>query len=367
MIGSAIKKYAEKHGLTCDGGYAYGKVSGRYIALEDGANVKVLHIYIYPPAQNTVENEEKLVRVRHALLDCDAKEYRLMKRNPVVAEAGRVSVVFQDMRGTMTRIERYIDEVLPRLNDLDLGDDVCAYCGEPFDGDAQVVLLDDYVVPVHPSCVQEMTAQIEAMESQPKPGSVLRGAVGALIGALLGAIPWAIAFMLGYVTSLFGLLIGFLSNWFYGKFGGKNNKLRVVVVILALIIGVGVGQVAGYTLLFAREYGTNGGFEETSLTIEQYILNCWDIYLISDEEVMLGNQYDRVVSNIPEEEQGMLYSREEFIQMNADSTYASLHQEALNEFLSNIGLGILFGVLGCLGVFAQLFKETQRRRVKALK
>ena len=223
------------------------------------------------------------------------------------------------------------------------------------------------MVPVHPSCVQEMAAQIEAMESQPKPGSVLRGAVGALLGALIGAIPWAIVFMLGYVTSLFGLLIGFLSNWFYGKFGGKNNKLRVVVVILALIIGVGVGQVAGYTLMFVREYGTSGGFEETNVTLEQYILNNWDLYLISDEAVMLGNQYDRAVSNIPEDERGNLYTREEFIQVNSDPLYTSQHQALVNEFLGNIGLGILFGVLGCLGVFAQLFKETQRRRVKALK
>ena len=44
MIGYAIKKYAERHGMTCDGGYAYGKIHNRHIALEDRYGAKMLQI-----------------------------------------------------------------------------------------------------------------------------------------------------------------------------------------------------------------------------------------------------------------------------------------------------------------------------------
>ena len=367
MIGSAIMKYARGHGMTCDGGFAYGKVNGRYIALEDGMGTKTLHIYVYPPHQNTVENEEKMVRVRHALLDCDASEYRLMKQNPLVVEEGRASVIFHDMIGTMSRIERYIDEILPRLNDLELAADACAHCGKPLEEDVQIVLLDGKVLPVHADCAKEMSRQIELQELEPKPGSVFRGALGALVGAVIGAIPWALVLMVGYVTSVVGFVIGFLSNWFYGKFGGKNSGVRVVVVFVALIIGIGLGQAVGYSMLFADEYGSQGGFDELGVTVEQYVAICWDMYWQPDENVTLGNVYDRMMSNVPEEELDLYVSREEFIEMLSDPQYDSNHRGAQRELISNLAMGIFFGILGCAGMFKQMFSHTRRRKVKALK
>ena len=236
----------------------------------------------------------------------------------------------------------------------------CAYCGEPLDAGAQRIAFDGCVLPVHADCAQEMSERAEAIAARPARGSVARGAVGALAGALIGAIPWAVVFVLGYVTSLIGLLIGFLSNLLYGKFGGKNCRLRIAVVVLAVLIGVAAGQVGGYTIDFTRSYGSTGGYEITGLTRSQFVQTQWDWILLTDSAEVLGRQYDRQLENIPEDARDSLVSREEYIDRTLSDEFISTLSDARAEFWTNAAMGAFFGLLGCGSVFAQLFKQTRK-------
>ena len=364
MIGTGIRKYAEAHGMTCDGGYAYGVVHGLHIALEDGYGTKSLQVYLCPPTKSA-EYAESLDAARDVLLDCDAKRYRLSRQDPVTVEAGRAIILFHDNAGTMERVGRYIDEVLPRLDAP--GSMRCAYCGEPLDAGAQRIAFDGCVLPVHADCAQEMSERAEAIAARPARGSVARGAVGALAGALIGAIPWAVVFVLGYVTSLIGLLIGFLSNLLYGKFGGKNCRLRIAVVVLVVLIGVAAGQVGGYTIDFMRSYGSAGGYEITGLTRTQFVQTQWDWILLTNSAEVLGRQYDRQIENIPEDARSSLISREEYIDRTLSDEFLSTLSDARAEFWTNAAMGAFFGLLGCCSVFAQLFKQTRKRTVRILK
>lgn len=363
MIGTAIKKYAAAHGMTCDDGLAYGKVNGLHISLEDGSGVKLLQIYLYPPAKSMEEHSDALVRVQQTLLDCDAREYRLAKQNPVVVSGGRAIVTFHDNPGTMGRIERYIDEVMPRINQAGLDTDVCAYCGEKL-GEVCYTSLDECLLPVHPGCVAEMSAQVERMEAQPKKGSVAKGAVGALLGAVIGAILWGVVYALGYVAGVVGLLIGYLSNFFYGKLGGRNSRIRVLIVAIALILGVLLGQAAGITVMFYQSYNEAGGQEALGFTPAQYVEVSWDQYLFADQTETLTRVHEMFVENFPEED---ILDKETFIEINWDDDYDHIRDEGFREFMINLGMGLFFGVLGCWGLFAQLNKETRRRSVKKLK
>lgn len=367
MIGNAIKKYAEHHGMNCDGGYAYGKIHGRHIALEDRYGAKILQIYLHPPARSAEKSGVIPEEVQRTLLDCSAREYRLLRQEPVTVGGGRAVIAFGDNPGTMARVERYIDEVLPRLDALALNTDICAYCGEPLTGEVHYVLLDDYVLPVHGECVREMAEQVAETERAPKQGSVAKGAAGAVIGAAIGAIAWAVVFVLGYVTSVCGLLIGFLSNWLYGKFGGRAGALRVVVVTIALVFGVTLGQAVGATALFAHNYEKIGGLDNVGVTCTQYVQCCWDRYIFADQSRTLGNVYDRMVSNIPEEERGHLISREDYIREISSESYADDRAELLRESAENLGMGMFFGLLGCAGLFAQLSQRKRMRIVRMLK
>ena len=367
MIGYAIKKYAERHGMTCDGGYAYGKIHNRHIALEDRYGAKMLQIYLHPPAQSPDACDIPAERIQHVLLDCSARDYRLARQNPVRVGGGRAVVTFSDNPGTIARVERYIDEILPRLDALGLNTDVCAYCGEPLNEEAHYTLLDDFVLPVHGGCAQEMVEQAAKMKRPPKSGSTAKGIFGALTGAILGAIPWMAVHVLGYVTSACGLLIGFLSNWMYGKLGGKRGGLRAAIVVLAMVFGVMLGQVGGTTALFVRNYETAGGLENFGMTSVQYVQCSWDRYIFADQSRVLGNIYDRIVSNIPDTESGNLIDREEYIRMFSADSYADDRAGLLRDFASELGMGVFFGLLGCAGLFAQLFHGTRMRTVRILK
>ena len=364
MIGIAIKKYAESHGMICDGGCAYGKIHGRHIALEDRYGAKILQIYLHPPAE---KNDIAPERIQRALLDCNPKEYRLARQHPVAVSGGRAVVTFSDNPGTMVRVERYIDEILPRLDALELDTNLCACCGGALNGEARYVLLDDHVLPVHGKCVQGMLDQAAETERAQKSGSAAKGVLGAMTGAVIGAIPWAAVLVLGYVTSVCGLIIGWLSNWLYGKFGGKSGGLRVAVVVAAVVIGVTLGQAAGTTALFAHTYEKNGGLEGVGVTRAQYVQCSWDRYIFADQNRVLGNVYDRTVSNIPESERESLVSREKYIQSLRSDQYAEERAELLRESATELGMGMFFGLLGCAGMFAQLFQEKRTRTVRRLK
>lgn len=365
MIGAALKKYAESRGMTCDGGYIYGKVNGRYIALVDGTGVKMLQIYLCPPSR--ADDEILTLQVRRMLEDCDRREYRLIRQNAVNVGEGRAVVVFQDGVGAMERIARYIDVIVPRLDVLETGGDACACCGERMDGEAKHVLLDDYILPVHEACVDAMTRQPRIAEKTDGKQSAARGALGAAVGAALGAAVLALVYLMGYLSGIAGLLVGFLSNQLYGRFGGKKSRVRKAIVIIAMILGVLLGQVAGITAVYSEAYDDNGGAEVLGLTRLQYIQTSWELYTVSNQEQSLGNMYDRMCENVSWRERMLVVSREEYIRANLDAEYADLHAEAVREFRVDFSMGLFFGLLGCMSLFTKCRKNTGRRIVRKLK
>lgn len=365
MVGAALKKYAEDHGMTCDGGYIYGNVHDRYIALVDGIGVKMLQIYLCPPSR--ADDEILTLQVRRVLEECDGREYRLIRQNAVNVGKGRAVVVFQDGIGAMERIARYIDVVVPRLDRLETGGDACACCGKPLDGEVRHVLLDDYILPVHKECVDKAARQPRIAERERRPESVARGAAGAAVGAAIGAAVLALVYLMGYVAGVVGLLVGFLSNWLYGKFDGKNGRARIAVVAAALVLGVLLGQMGGITAVYSRTYDESGGAEAVGLTRLQYIRTSWELYTVRDQTKTLGEMYDRMCQNVSWRERAGVVSREEFIQTNLDADYANLHAEAVREFWVDLSMGLFFGALGCLSLFTQMRKNTGRCIVRKLK
>jgi hypothetical protein len=89
-------------------------------------------------------------------------------------------------------------------------------------------------------------------------GSYGTGLLGALLGSALGAVAWAIVLNLGYVASVVGLLIGWLAEKGYNLLKGKQGKAKVAILIVAIIIGVLLGNVLAdvFSLLpVVQEYG----------------------------------------------------------------------------------------------------------------
>ena len=138
-----------------------------------------------------------------------------------------------------------------------------------------------------------------------KKGSVVTGFIGAILGALIGAAVWtAVAVLLDLITALIGLLIGFLAAKGYDLLKGRQGKIKVVCVVLAVIIGVVVGVGGTYA---------------------------WDIHSVYMDTYgsLLGSNSIFVRSEA-----------EFFRNILADS-------EVLGEILKNLALGLVFAFLGC--------------------
>ena len=221
MVGMALRKYAEAHSMRCDGGCIYGKVNGRHIAMLDANGVKMLQIYLYPPMQPA--DAVLLLQVKKILESDEHNEYRMLRRNAVHVGGGRAVVVFQDGPGAMKRIGKYIDAVVPRLEEVPLESGACSCCGKNMDETASYLRIDDLILPAHRECIDPMAVRADEIRPDVKQGSVLRGIFGAFLGAGIGAALWVLVYLMGYIVFVVGAAIGFAANFLYEKFGGRSG------------------------------------------------------------------------------------------------------------------------------------------------
>ena len=153
------------------------------------------------------------------------------------------------------------------------------------------------------------------------------GILGAALAAIVGAIPWAAVYALGYVASVTGILIGYLVSKGYDLLHGRQGRAKIAVVLLCVLLSVALGQIAGTS---------------------------YDI----------ANAYDKLVAGLTKY-QTMTLTKMEFIFWSWENVIL-VEAEALQEVLSNFGLGVFFALLGCLGMFQQLIRDTAPKRPKRL-
>ena len=114
-------------------------------------------------------------------------------------------------------------------------------------------------------------------------GSYLTGFLGALGGALIGAIVWAVVLLLGYVASLVGLLIGFLAEKGYNLAKGKQDKGKIAILVIVIVLAVLLGTVAADAISLAQMINSGELYEYTYGDIPLLIL----FLLLNDVEYLM--------------------------------------------------------------------------------
>lgn len=315
MIGAGLKKLAKQYNLRVDAGVAYGSLRGYATTLFEGAGYKQINISTTFPEVGQKEQLMEYMQSRNI-----EKEFRV--RGGGFCPAG-VSIIFFDTVGTMKKISAFIEWFYPLLEQIGVtGADVCCECGGSV-SEGQWHLVSNFAHHMHESCAQKMEERIaeESRErKESRTGSYVQGAIGALLGALLGAALWAIVLYLGYIASLVGLVIGWLANKGYDLLHGKQGKGKVVILILAIIIGVLVGTFAPDVVVLCQMIG-NGE--------------------------LIGLTYGDIPWFIAE-----IFA--------ADSTYAT-------GVISNVVIGLLFAMLGVFALLKRTNREVSDTKVKKLK
>lgn len=315
MIGSGLRKLAKENGMRMDHGIAYGNLRGYAASLCDGNGVKQLIVTTkFPDLQQKTQwmssmnaqnlNQEFRVQNWQALDDA-------------------IVIIFRDSPGTMKYIGKFLDWFFPLLKDAGAtGANICTQCGSALDDGDGWKQVGAAAYHLHGRCAERMmeTAAAQLQQSQLEDnGSYASGFVGALLGGVLGSVVWGLVLTLGYLASVVGLLIGFLAERGYHLLHGRSGKGKLVILIVVLILSVILGTFLG---------------------------ECGMVYRALQEE-----GYTPALSELP----GFL------------SMIIELEPAAMTEILSNLGLGLLFALLGAYYMLKRTHQETSIMKMKDLK
>ena len=278
MIGSGLKKYAQENGLKVAKGVAYGNFRGYAATMSEGSGYK--QAIITTKFTQVGADDALLAELNAANIQ---RTYRVQNLN--IAPNG-IHVVFTDNPGTMKKIQAFMDWFMPMLDKYGATRwNVCDECGSEVTA-GRWILINGVAHYLHEACAAKVKSEIaeadQVMREQDT-GSYTTGAIGAIVGAALGAVVWAIILIAGYVASLVGLLIGWLSNKGYDLLKGKRGKGKVAILIVAVILGVVLGTLAGYGVGTWNEINTLLAEEgQESMAFAEYM--DWFMLFLQDGE-----------------------------------------------------------------------------------
>lgn len=130
--------------------------------------------------------------------------------------------------------------------------DCCPFCGEPLEGSDDIRLVGTYgrMFHAHEHCFDEYAEQVTASESMAAkaPNNTLRGLLGAIIGALAGCIVWVLLYFIGYIAVIAAALASLGAAFMWGKFGGKNSKIKIVVIWAVTIVMIMLAMLTAYLI-----------------------------------------------------------------------------------------------------------------------
>jgi hypothetical protein len=250
MVGSGLKKLAQEYGMQVASGVAYGSMEGFATTFSEGSGYKQIVITTTFSEAGSADTLQAILNTRNI-----SREFRVQKLN--IAPNG-INIVFHDNPGTMKKIRDFLNWFLPKLKHSSAtGYQVCTECGcEVTEG--LWVLINNVAFYMHDSCAQAAERNIIEEEDAAKRadmGSYATGTIGALLGAAIGAVVWALVLLMGYVASVVGLLIGWLAERGYNLFRGKQGKAKVLILIIAIILGVLLGTFAADAITVASMIG----------------------------------------------------------------------------------------------------------------
>lgn len=326
------KQYAEKHGLQFENGRVFGWRDGFFFTLSRRKGRKRLHVLMPQKELDQGESptDEKQLQVSilrrkavQALVET-LQEFSLM-RTEQFSDNGSISIEFEGDLDDVIRMERFLDDVFARFVRLGVRPEkICRHCQALLDNNGIPVQYAQDVYPLHEGCATAVASG--AAENKQIGGNLLTGLLGAGIGATIGAILWAILYMQNFITSLAGIFTGFLVSWGYRLLRGPRGRIIIVVVIVFVIISVILGEVGAVSYLSAQHYNEmlKGLTANESMTItpSQYIRLVWQLFL----------------------------SRPEYIRI----------------LLRDIGLGLLFSFLGCVGMLRKFALEASTAKPRRL-
>lgn len=314
MVSAGYEKLAAQYGFKKFQGVLYGPIQGYMVTLHEGIGYKAASVCVTFTRQN--EQQQLLSELYSGEM---SKRCRLQQVQ--YSAEGILLLNFLDNPGTNKKIAAFFDWFFPRLRASGArGMTHCSVCGQEFgQTPGPLKLFQNCVVPIHPGCAGSISRKSAetAEEFQDEQKHYGKGLLGAILGGVVGAIPWAVVYLLGYFAAIVGFFIGLAVKKGYELLGGQPGKGKFWIILVITLLAAALGQFLGDAVELGR--------------------------LIADGELPLTTY-----SQIP----GLIA---EFLLLDA---------EYLRSTLLDLGLGLLFSLLGTFSVLKEVRQESAVSQVQ---
>ena len=309
MVQKFIKNIASENNLKVTKSVAYGVVNGYMVTVRGGYETSTITF----SGAITDECGSKLSGIlssKEFIKEHNVTKYRVL-RECVTAEFPNTFNTDKKMKGFV----KAFPEIMRECGVI--GDGFCTACGNSIEvgQESNVVLINGVAHRVHAGCRSSLNerADVEKAQHETEEKNLGKGILGAVLGALIGGIVWAVAYYMGWFFSVIGALIGFLATKGYEKLGGKICKVKMPVILIATVFGAVFGQVAGDVAYIMLEY-------QYSLMDSILVF----FYLFQDPE----------------------------------------NAEFVSGFSADLVLGLLFAILGAVGILVKTSKENKEATLR---
>lgn len=290
------KEYFESHGASVGSDKAYGIINGYevnftgvvpYASESYGNGGVTLHITFYAVDENrrAIESEFKILETKFVHYSFDKFGAKFVITDWT---AGKIANKIEE-------IVNKVSEILSNYNAL--GNGYCPICGMALPENATKHKVNGMAIRLDDDCVNKLNEIIdqENREFESAPNNYFKGFLGALIGGVVGAVVAVLFYLAGFVSAISSFVAFFIGVLLYKKFGGKPNKIMLVIVtattfvcMIASVLSIylyaagvagaeyGLGAIEAFTALMIADdpQFANLFYTDMALTILFCILGC---------------------------------------------------------------------------------------------
>lgn len=224
----------------------------------------VMHIAFYSTENQRVAVEQVL----------KAKAYTRFKYN---FDQFGLLLMFQDMTigAWLKRIDEIIATIFDALEENQiLGAKYCPVCGKELGENAAERKLNGVTIAIDNDCIATINKQIDEENASfdEQPNNYGLGTVGALIGGVAGLAVFIVLYLAGFIGALSAFVSMIVGEILYKKFGGKPNKMMVVILSATTVVFM-LGGMFGTTLIECGKLAADAGANISNLEAFKIIMN----------------------------------------------------------------------------------------------
>lgn len=212
--------------LKINDDYAYGNLMGyetNILARTLNTPPFVIHISFNATNEQKAKIENELNQIANKYLKYKFTYYGIS-----------VNISDFTISKLVEKLPNYLQQITDILKNNDaIGFGYCPVCGDKLvEGNIKIITIDGFNVAVDEKCFTDINTVIEKSNEEYKkaPNNYLKGFLGALVGGVVGFAVAFILYLCGFISAISAFVAVVLGAYLYKKFGGKENKMMILIV-----------------------------------------------------------------------------------------------------------------------------------------